>query len=324
MKRRDIRKARWYEEVTEYFGFDTEEVKLAAPLKRTEPKNESKYFKDVRRKIAGRFMSAESMALYEKILTDEPENITDRERSNSWKEYIFLCINAERRAFQRMSFYDQLIKCIGRPMLEWRSDLVVLDYGCGSSLFTRMLAQDFGGSLKTISADVCKYAVDFSVTRNKQFNPRASGVLIEDVMDVPKFGGIDIILAYTFFEHLPNSTEQIRGLIDSLKPGGILIENYGGHSKRTPHKSDTFDAYKCRDINLDMLRSELSLLYGVIPKKREGVYESDQRNRFWVKDGEDSEVLNKIRRLLRQENSLVKRIKKGILCVVRLNREVEI
>jgi hypothetical protein len=73
-----------------------------------------------------------------------------------------------------------------------------------------------------------------------------------------------------------------------------------------------------------MLRRELSLLYGVIPKKREGVYESDQRNRFWVKDGKDSEVLNNIRRMLRQENSLVKRIKKGILCVVGFKREVEI
>lgn len=308
LQQRDIRKAKWYEEIAEYFGLPETLLQLAVPPKRLTPENESQELKEARNTIREKFMSQKAIQLHNKILTELPVNITDFERSSSWKDYIFVCINGERSSFQRMCFYEQIINCVIKPMLEWKGKLVVLDYGCGSSLFTRMLSQDFKGAVQTISADVCKYAVEFSVARNKLYNPNSSGIIIEDVFSLPELREIDLILAHAVFEHLPNSTCQIQGLINALSPWGILIENYSGYFKDIPHKSDTFDPYKSRDINLDLLNNQLTLLYGTLPKKRSGVYERYSGNRFWIKDKINSELVNTIRKRLVIQNSLFYRV----------------
>jgi SAM-dependent methyltransferase len=308
LQERDIRKSKWFEEVAEYFDIDTNLLKIAVPRKRLEPDDESPELKAAREIIRKKFMSLQARQIHDKILSEHPVNITDFERSTSWKDYIFVCINGERSCFQRMFFYDQIINCIVKPMLEAKGHIVVMDYGCGSSLFTRLLSQDFRGKVHTISADICKYAVDFSITRNKRYNPNAYGLLIEDVMATPELENIDIILAYAVFEHLPNSTHQIQTLIDSLSPGGILIENYSGHSSQEPHKSDTFDSYKKRDKNLDILSQKLSLLYGILPQKQNGVYNRDKGDRFWIKGKADSQLAARIRRKLAKSDSLFSKV----------------
>ena len=198
-----------------------------------------------------------------------------------------------------MYFYESIIKCVVKPMLKNKEYIKVLDYGCGSSLFTRILSQDFGNRIQTISADVCKPAVEFSISRNKLYNSEsAQGIIIEDVMSFPnEVSEIDIALANVVFEHLPNSTYQIRRLIESLSDQGILIENYAGHSHDLPHKSDTFDSYRSRDINLDMLCKKLTLIHGSLPKKQKGIYERDSRgSRFWVRGGDNKvkEIRNRL------------------------------
>lgn len=305
MKKKDIRKVKWYEEISEYFDLPVDLLQQAVPRQRLIPEQESSELKNARNEIAKKFMSDFAYDLWGKIKNENPETISDQERSSSWKEYVFLCINSERRGFQRLFFYEQLIKNIVAPFFENKRKLKVLDFGCGSSIFTRMLAQDYPEKIKTISSDVCKYAVDFSVVRNRVHNPMAEGYVIEDVMSVPVFSEIDIILAYCVFEHLPNSTQQIMGLIDALAAGGILIENYSGHSTETPHKSDTFSAYRSRDENLDMLQEHLTLLYGVIPREQNGVYEKDVGERFWVKGNINEPVYSIIKSNLVRDNSLL-------------------
>jgi hypothetical protein len=114
-----------------------------------------------------------------------------------------------------MAFYESIISCVVKPLLKKKDKIKVLDYGCGSSLFTRMLSQDFVNYVETISMDVCKPAVEFSIARNKLYNQNgAHGIIIKDVMSFPEeVSEIDIALAYVVFEHLPNSTYQIRRLI---------------------------------------------------------------------------------------------------------------
>jgi len=277
---RDIRKIKWYEEIEDYFKLDHKLLERAIAYKRSD--NED--IEQAKKEILSMFMSEESLELYEKIITTtDPQKLTDVQRSESWKEYVLVCIAGERNRFQEMHTFNKLIYDIIKPMLKWKESLVVLDYGCGSSLFTRMLSQDFQGRVKTISADVCKYSVEFSVARNQLFNPNASGILIEDVNSFLELEGIDVINASDVFEHLPNATKQIQGLLDSLAPGGILIENYAGHSSSDPHKSDTFSAYQTRDHNLDMINDQMTLLYGILPKKQDGIYGMDVEDRFWIK-----------------------------------------
>ena len=86
-----------------------------------------------------------------------------------------------------------------------------------------------------------------------------------------------------------------------------MIENYTGHSSGIPHKSDTFDSYRSRDVNLDLLNKRLTLLCGTMPKKENGIYEMNSDNRFWTNGDTNSDLNLKIRRRLHKENSLIRK-----------------
>jgi SAM-dependent methyltransferase len=223
-----------------------------------------------------------------------------------------VCVNAERRAFERMDWYDRVIAAVAAPLLEARGRLTVVDYGCGSSLFTRMLAEDWGDRVTPVSVEVGRHAVDFSVTRNRLYCPAARGILVEDVMAPLSLTGVDLILAYGVFEHLPNAPAQIQGLIDALEPGGVLIENYSGHSSEIPHKSDTWSAYRTRDENLDRLSRQLTLLYGILPERRDGVYGHDRGERYWLKPPMDPTLRTRIAGRLRRGDARWRRLWRGL------------
>lgn len=317
LQKRNIRKAKWSEEVSEYFNIPQSLLEASvSEKKRLSPKEEPPALKDARKQLSERFMSPEAQGIYAGIINKDPKLISDNERSCSWKEYIFVCINGEMRSFRKMYYYDIIINSIVKPMLKLRDTITVLDYGCGSSLFTRMLSQDFGNKIKVISVDVCRYAVEFSVARNRLYNQNASGMLIEDVQDTLNLKNIDLILALAVFEHLPNSTSQIQSLINALNQDGMLIENYSGHSSELPHKSDTFNAYKARNKNLDMLKDNLTLLYGKLPQKTDGIYARDSSNRFWLKGNFTSDLSTQIIKHLRISHSPLQRLKRKIKTII--------
>jgi SAM-dependent methyltransferase len=316
INKRNIRTAQWYEEVAEYFGINETLLKTAVSPKRLEPGKEPPELKEARETIRKTFMPQAPIQLHDRILNERTESITDIERSSSWRDYIFVCINGEKRSFERMNFFNLLANGVVATMLKSKEEFTVLDYGCGSSLFTRILSQNFRGRVKTISADVCKPAIEFSVARNKLYNSNATGILIEDVMSFPALKDIDMILADRVFEHLPNSTQQIQGLIDSLSLGGILIENYSGHSKEIPHKSDTFDSYKSRDKNLDLLNNQLTLFYGIMPECNNGIYGKDLLERYWVNGDTNHDQIKEIRMRLGKHNSFIWKLIRGIRKVV--------
>lgn len=307
-QKNDIRTIPWHLEAGQFWEIDKDTLEAATSEFRFAEGSEPESFIKARKKIETRFMQEDSSELYRKVKTSTPDLVSDVERSSSWRDYIFLCINSERKAFGKIPFFDRIIESIVLPLLDCKGQINVLDFGCGPSMFTRMLSQDFGEKVKTISADVCKYAVEFSKSRNQWHNSNASGHLIEEVMDVPAFENINLLLALTVFEHLPNSTEQIKGLINSLAEDGILIENYSGHSSSEPHKSDTFDAYKNRDKNLDLLSENLELLYGKLPPKVNGCYERDQDNRIWITPGCNPELKSRIKRNLIISNATLTKL----------------
>lgn len=307
MPRRDIRTAQWFEEVVEHFRLDAALVQAAAPEVRADRDRLPVAAREARERLTRQFMAPETLAIMDRIDRLPPDDVSDEERSRVWKEYVFVCINGEKRAFQRMALYERMIRCVVEPIVRAKPRPVVVDYGCGSSLFTRLIAQDFGPDVTTVSVDVCRYAVDFSVARNRVYNPAAEGRVIDDVLAPLPLASVDLILAYAVFEHLPNATAQIRGLIDALAAGGILIENYSGQSTETPRKSDTFSARRSRDVNLDMLAGELRLLHGGLPPKRAGVYGRDRGDRYWIKGAADSALGRAVAARLRREDSFGRR-----------------
>lgn len=312
LTKRAIRRAAWWEEPAEFFGLPPALLRQAIAPRRVEAGEEPPAVRAARAELERRFMSPGSVALLERVRTAPPDALSDEERSRSWQDYIFVCVNAERRAFERMDWYDRVLAGVAAPLLEARQRLIVVDYGCGSSLFTRMLAEDWGDRVTPVSVDVGRHAVEFSVARNRLYSPAARGILVEDVMAPLPLGGADLILAYGVFEHLPNAPVQIQGLIDALAPGGVLIENYSGHSSEVPHKSDTWSAYRTRDENLDRLSRQLELLHGVLPERRDGAYERDRGERYWQKAPADPVLRDRIAGRLRRGDARWRRLWRGL------------
>jgi SAM-dependent methyltransferase len=307
LQRRNIRTARWHEEISEYFGLEPNVLEAIAPRSRQPVEDVRIRQLEVMDRVMVDFMDEDSRALLGKVQTAAAEDLSDLERSSSWRNYIFVCINGERMCFQRFWLYEKIIECAVRPSLSHKQ-MTILDYGCGCSLFTRLLNQDFPGQVKTISADVCKYAVEFAMARNQLYDSGAEGFLIEDVMSAPEYRGIDLILANNVFEHLPNSTVQIQSLIDALAPGGFLIENYPGDPNEVPPKSDTLNSHRNRSRNLDMIKDSLQLIEGELPEKKGDTYGLDPGTRIWIKDGYTAEMLADIKSAIKNYHQLYRRI----------------
>lgn len=307
LERRPLRTLPWHSELASFFAIPERQlIDAVSPGPGTDPART----KEAREALFARFMTPQARELYERVNAADPAQVTDEDRSIVWKTYIFVCLAGERRGFEKLPFFEHLIECLVEPMLEGKKSIKVLDYGCGASVFTRLLAEDFGEKVEPMTADVCVYSVEYTGTRNALYAPKAKAIQLEDVLAAPSFEGLDLILADTVFEHLPNAGEQIQGLIDGLAPGGVLVENYAGSSKVEPHKSDTFSAYRGRDANLDRLASQLTLLFGSLPKKVGGVYEEDGSNRYWIKPGGDAATEHRIRERLRSLDQLGTRVKR--------------
>lgn len=306
LMRRPLRSLPWYAEVSRYFAIPEQQLIDAVGIPSPDPERA----REAREAIFARFMTPEARALYERINSSDPEVITDEDRSVVWKTYIFVCLTGERRGFDKIPFFEHLIECLVEPMLEAKSSLKVLDYGCGASVLTRLLSEVFGERIEPVTADVCTYSVEYTQARNSLYSPRAKGVQLDSVLEVPEFSGFDLILADTVFEHLPNAGEQIQGMIDALNPGGVLVENYAGSSRHQPAKSDTFSAYRGRDKNLDRLADQLTLLFGRLPRRVDGIYEEDGSNRYWIKPGGNTVTEARMRDRLRSLDKLGTRVKR--------------
>lgn len=285
MKKRSIRSAHWYEEISEFFEIPENQLIPAVSIEGTLSDTEKQERPAALEAILRRFLGHAEWERREARRHDRTIQLTDVEKSEGWRDYVLVCLTGERRGFDKLPFYDGLIDQIVRPLLDHHGVVRVLDYGCGASLFTRVLCEDFGERVETVSADVCRYSVEFSGMRNRLYSSRARSLLIGDVMTFPPVEGVHLALADTTFEHLPNSTHQIGCLIDSLAPGGVLVENYSGCSTLVPHKSDTRSAYQQRDVNLDLIASRMELLEGALPARSGTVYAEDGSNRTWIKPG---------------------------------------
>ena len=95
-----------------------------------------------------------------------------------------------------------------------RTDLNVLDIGCGTGAMSVQLAR-FG---KVISADFSPLALQFSRRRN------LTRLCAADAMRLPfRDNAFDIVVALDILEHLPNDQAALCEFQRVLKPGGRVI-----------------------------------------------------------------------------------------------------
>lgn len=311
---RDVRKAEWCDEISEFLKMDRESILAAAGKPRTPCLERNKAEMEKFEEVSSRFISASGIELLQKV-REGGEHLADIDKSTSWREYIYLCVNGERLSFERMYLYEWLSSMVVGTMLEKKSHVKVFDYGCGTSLFSRILCQEYGDAIRAVCADVNVYSVKFTACRNNIYSKNAKSVLIDDVMGFPEIKNVNVALALNVFEHLPNSVQQIESLVGSLCDGGVLIENYAGSSSERPEKSDTHSAYFNRDRNIDFISSQLKLLAGRLPQKNGLRYEKDSSMRVWYKGDAHSALYRTLKRrlVLMRPRLAVNRLKQKLL-----------
>ncbi len=95
-----------------------------------------------------------------------------------------------------------------------RTDLKILDIGCGTGAMSRKL-EPFG---EVTSADFSPLALDFCRRRD------LSNVCQADAMNLPfEDASFDVIVALDILEHLPDDAAALNHFRRVLKPGGYVI-----------------------------------------------------------------------------------------------------
>ena len=300
---------RWYSEVCEFYDIPHNLARTAG----IEAKYYIKFPAIQKRRLQAikriRFQYRGSLLHFGNLQTDEA-------KSRSWQNHFMCCIWSEKTNRQRIDFHEKVMQCI-KEMKELRvtalsdsQELRVLDFGCGTTLFGRLVAERYP-DIELMLCDINGFHFRFAAHRTRVFLGNVRLFPIDDPYDNCKnFGPLDLIYCYTVFEHLPNTGKVIKHFVRCLKPGGVLIETYTGHSKRTPHKSDTWSSYLERDINLDYLKKNLHLLYGVFPNKgSDGSYEEGGSTRFWIKKPFDQNLAKELQRILASDLNISVRTK---------------
>ena len=104
MRKRDIRKVKWYEEVVDFFNIDEKLIKASVTRKRIDHERESINLTDARTRIADQFMSPEAIELWERIRTDSPDELTDEQLEQAMDQ---LGIDKQTLSDEDQAYIDQ-------------------------------------------------------------------------------------------------------------------------------------------------------------------------------------------------------------------------
>lgn len=133
------------------------------------------------------------------------------------REIVAFAEYAERgeyRALTAASCEAVLEQCLARAGLE--AQAVVLDVGCGSGTFTRLLQQR---GYRAIGVDLCHALLAAGSARNG-----ATPLLTGDVERLPvRSSSVDGVLLSGLIHHLPDPTRLARETYRVLKPGGAFM-----------------------------------------------------------------------------------------------------
>ena len=95
----------------------------------------------------------------------------------------------------------------------------VLDVGCGTGYFTRLLAKD---GAQVTGLDMEQPFIDFAVRQNETDRLPVSYVR-GDALDLPfADGSFDIVASHTFLTVVPDPEKAISEMLRVLRPGGVL------------------------------------------------------------------------------------------------------
>jgi ubiquinone/menaquinone biosynthesis C-methylase UbiE len=140
-----------------------------------------------------------------------------------------------------------------RQKYRGRSDLRILDIGCGTGAMSQKLSP-YG---EVVSADFSPLALDFSKRRG------LTELCAADAMRLPfRDRSFDVIVALDILEHLPDDQAALAEFQRVLKPGGRVIATvpayrslWSGHDVALMH----FRRYVSREVKERFVRARLKI-----------------------------------------------------------------
>lgn len=161
----------------------------------------------------------------------------------------------------------------------------LVEYGCGIAPATFWLSRR-RSDFKAILVDVPGEAIDFASWRLKRYGfDHVQTHFVTSV--VPILPTAEVVIATEVLEHVPSPVAVMQTLLGSLRPGGILYEDFHRHSEPSPADLDT--ARVERDEVYRMIRAACPVLWsGKSPDEPDGggMRRWQKSTDGWSKDGD--------------------------------------
>lgn len=126
------------------------------------------------------------------------------------------------RLIQQSSYYNEATRQ-AFTVAGLKPGMRVLDLGCGTGDVSMIAAEIVGASGKVLGIDQSSEAINLARYRVREAGLDQIRFLVEDITQFQADEPFDAIVGRLILLYQANPTETIKGILPSLKPGGIIV-----------------------------------------------------------------------------------------------------
>lgn len=136
-------------------------------------------------------------------------------------------------------------------LLKERTEITILDFGCGLAHESRGMARAFlelNKPCRLLLADIPTIRKDFALYLCRQAGIDAAFFDCRAEMPVPAFPKYDLLVATEIFEHVYDPVKYFEALNANLNKGGLIYTNVSDHHREFMHVSPNLEKLRTHII----------------------------------------------------------------------------
>jgi len=148
--------------------------------------------------------------------------------------------------------------------LSGKSDVTIVDYGCGLAQLSRGLADTLhrhGTNVHIVLVDIPTLRKDFLLWLGSRTRTPMEFLECSSTRPVPELPNCDVVIATEVFEHLHDPMPAFEAIHRSLDPSGFLLTNLSDHESEFMHVSPNLKALRNRAREFKYEELEYSTLF---------------------------------------------------------------